>query len=156
MSPLMRLPPTTPSPPGDKNTIPERSVVKVDMGAHVDGYVTDTAFTVSFDPQYDVMVGVAQIALQTAIDTVRADVSPGKIGGAIETAITNRGFRPIQNLTGHSVGRYLIHAGTSIPNVHQMSLGKLKAGELYAIERSLPCGMLLAPLKIHLKKQFFA
>jgi methionyl aminopeptidase len=122
------------SPPGDKNTIPERSVVKVDMGAHVDGYVTDTAFTVSFDPQYDVMVGVAQTALQTAIDTVRADVSPGKIGGAIETAITNRGFRPIQNLTGHSVGRYLIHAGTSIPNVHQMSLGKLKAGELYAIE----------------------
>jgi methionyl aminopeptidase len=122
------------SPPGDKITIPERSVVKVDMGAHVDGYVTDTAFTVSFDPQYDIMVSVVETALQTAIDTVRSDVSPGKIGGAVETAITNRGFRPIQNLTGHSVGRYLIHAGTSIPSVHQVTFGKLKAGELYAIE----------------------
>jgi methionyl aminopeptidase len=32
------------------------------------------------------------------------------------------------------VGRYLIHAGTSIPNVTQISFGKVKAGEVYAIE----------------------
>ena len=48
--------------------------------------------------------------------------------------IKNRGFKPISNLTGHSVGRYLIHAGTSIPNVAQVSLAKVKAGEVYAIE----------------------
>jgi methionyl aminopeptidase len=32
------------------------------------------------------------------------------------------------------VGRYLIHAGTSIPNVAQISLARVKAGEVYAIE----------------------
>ena len=122
------------SPPDDTSKIPENSVVKVDIGVHVDGYVTDTAFTACFNPEYVAMTETAQIALKAAIDNVHGDVSPSKIGGVIENAIKNRGYKPIQNLTGHSVGRYLIHAGTSIPNVHQVSFGKLKAGELYAIE----------------------
>ncbi len=122
------------SPPGDKNIIPEKSLVKVDLGVHVDGYVTDTAFTACFNPEFKTMVETAEIALKTAISTIRNDVSISKIGGVVETAIRNRGFRPISNLTGHSVGRYQIHAGTSIPNVHQLSLTKLKTGEIYAIE----------------------
>ena len=61
-------------------------------------------------------------------------MATSKIGGVIENDIKNRGFKPISNLTGHSVGRYLIHAGTSIPNVAQLSLTKIKAGEVYAIE----------------------
>jgi len=122
------------SPPGDNGTIPKNSVVKVDMGVHVDGYVTDTAFTACFNPEYISMVETAEAALKVAIETMQADVSPSKIGGVIENTIKNRGFKPIQNLTGHSVGRYLIHAGTSIPNVHQVSFTKFKAGEVYAIE----------------------
>lgn len=122
------------SPPGDEKVIPENSVVKVDIGVHVDGYVTDTAFTACFDPEHVVMVETAKIALNAAIDTIQSDVSPSKIGGVIESTIKNRGFKPIQNLTGHSVGRYLIHAGTSIPNVQQVSFGRLKTGEIYAIE----------------------
>ena len=120
--------------PDDANTIPENSVVKVDLGVHVDGYVTDTAFTACFNPEYASMVETAQIALKAAIENIHSDVSPSKIGGVIENAIRNRGFKPIQNLTGHSVGRYLIHAGTSIPNVHQVSFGKIRTGEIYAIE----------------------
>jgi methionyl aminopeptidase len=58
----------------------------------------------------------------------------GKIGSLIETTIKNRGFKPISNLTGHSVGRYLIHAGTSIPNVSQASMSRVRTGEVYAIE----------------------
>ena len=99
------------SPPDDKNTIPERSVVKVDIGVHIDGYVTDTAFTACFNPEYRVMVETAELALKTAISTITNDISTSTVGAAVETAIKNRGFRPISNLTGHSVGRYLIHAG---------------------------------------------
>jgi methionyl aminopeptidase len=122
------------SPPGDTSVIPENSLVKVDIGVHVDGYVTDTAFTACFNSQLRNMVITAEAALKAAIENVRAEVSTSKIGAVIETAIRNRGFRPISNLTGHSVGRYLIHAGTSIPNVHQVSLKKIKVGEVYAIE----------------------
>ncbi len=122
------------SPPGDTSVIPPNSVVKVDLGVQVDGYVTDTAFTACFNPEYRTMTETAQIALKTAIETIRNDVQTSKVGGMVENAIKNRGFKPIQNLTGHSVGRYLIHAGTSIPNVHQVSFTKLRTGEIYAIE----------------------
>ena len=122
------------SPPNAENRIPENSVVKVDIGVHVDGYVTDTACTVCFNPEYRSMQIAAEHALAAAIDSVHGDMATSKIGAIIEKNIKNRGFKPISNLTGHSVGRYLIHAGTSIPNVTQISFGKLKAGEIYAIE----------------------
>ncbi|HUU86939.1 MAG TPA: type II methionyl aminopeptidase [Candidatus Glassbacteria bacterium] len=122
------------SPPNDQTKIPENSVVKVDMGVHIDGYVTDTAFTVSFNPEHMTMVLAAQDGLQAAIDTIHADMSTSTIGAIIEKTIRNRGFKPISNLTGHSVGRYLIHAGTSIPNIQQFTLTKVKKGQVYAIE----------------------
>ena len=122
------------SPPNDEKRIPEKSIVKVDIGVHVDGYVTDTAFTACFDPEYEILVETAEQALKAAVDTIHPEMSTSKIGGIIERAIRNRGFKPISNLTGHSVGRYLIHAGTSIPNVPQMSFSKIKLGGVYAIE----------------------
>ena len=122
------------SPPNDQLTIPEKSVVKVDMGVHVDGYVTDTAFTACFNPEYSSMKTAAEQALAEAIENIHGDMATSQIGLIIERTIKNRGFKPISNLTGHSVGRYLIHAGTSIPNVMQVSFGKVKTGEIYAIE----------------------
>jgi methionyl aminopeptidase len=80
------------------------------------------------------MTNTAEQALKTAVESIHGDMALGKIGGLIENAIKNRGFKPISNLTGHSVGRYLIHAGTSIPNVAQLTFTKVKTGEIYAIE----------------------
>jgi methionyl aminopeptidase len=122
------------SPPNDEKRIPQKSIVKVDLGVHVDGYVTDTAFTACFNPEYKSMTEAAEHALKVAIDNIRPEMATSKIGGIIESDIKNHGFKPIANLTGHSVGRYLIHAGTSIPNVAQFSLTKIKKGEVYAIE----------------------
>lgn len=122
------------SPPNDTTRISQGSTVKVDIGVQIDGYVTDTAFTVSFNPEGRSMTATAELALKTAIDNIHGDMNLGKIGSLIENTIKNRGFKPICNLTGHSVGRYLIHAGTSIPNVSQVSLTKIRSGEVYAIE----------------------
>ena len=122
------------SPPEDTMTIPEGSTVKVDLGVQVDGYVTDTAFTVSFNPEGRSMANTAELALKTALNNIHGDMALGKIGSLIESTIKNRGFKPISNLTGHSVGRYLIHAGTSIPNVAQASMSRVRTGEVYAIE----------------------
>jgi methionyl aminopeptidase len=82
------------SPPGDKSTIPPNSVVKVDIGVHVDGYVTDTAFTACFNPEFRTMVDTAETALKAAIETVAADVSTGKIGGVIENTIKTAASDP--------------------------------------------------------------
>ncbi len=123
------------APPGDTSQIPEGSTVKVDLGVQVDGYVTDSAFTVSFNPEGRAMANTAEAALKVAVENIHGEMALGKIGSLIETTIRNRGFKPISNLSGHSVGRYLIHAGLSIPNVAEtISLSKVKTGEVYAIE----------------------
>jgi len=122
------------SPPNDEKRIPEKSLVKVDMGVHVDGYVTDTAITLSFNSDHVPLVETAEEALEKAIENIRPNISTSKLGEIIEKTIKVRGFKPISNLTGHQVGRYLVHAGTSIPNVSHISFSKIKLGEVYAIE----------------------
>jgi methionyl aminopeptidase len=122
------------SPPNDKRRIPERSMVKVDIGVHVDGYVTDTAITLCFNSELADLVVTAEQALKTAIENIRSGMSTSTLGGMIEKTIKSRGFKPISNLTGHQVGRYLVHAGTSIPNVSQISFSKIEMGAVYAIE----------------------
>jgi len=122
------------SPPNDKRRVPENSVVKVDIGAHVDGYVADTAVTVCFNRDYEDLVETAERALQVAVESIKPGTSASKLGALIERTIKSRGFKPISNLSGHQVGRYMVHTGTSIPNVSQLSLTKIKLGGVYAIE----------------------
>ena len=122
------------SPPGDNTNIPEKSVVKVDIGAHVDGYVADTAVTVCFDPEYDSLVKAAEAALKKAVESIGPGMSTSKLGTIIEGTIKSYGYKPVSNLTGHQVGRYLVHAGTSLPNVSQLFSSKIKLGGVYAIE----------------------
>lgn len=122
------------SPPNDKRRIPERSLVKVDIGVHVDGYVTDTAVTICFNPEYRSLVETAEQALKAAINSIHAGIFISRLGGIIERTIKSRGFKSVSNLTGHQVGRYLVHAGTSIPNVSHVSFSKIKLGRVYALE----------------------
>lgn len=122
------------SPPGDKRTIPEGALVKVDIGAHVDGYVTDTSVTICFNQEYRDLVNAAEQALKTAIDAIHPEIPTSRLGALIEKTIKSHGFKPISNLTGHQVGRYMVHAGTSLPNVAHVSFSKLRLGGTYAIE----------------------
>jgi methionyl aminopeptidase len=127
------------SPPEDTSTIPEGSTVKVDLGVQIDGYVTDTAFSVSFNPEGKSMIATAELALKTVIDNIHGDMELGKIGSLVETVIRNRGFKPISNLTGHSVGRYLIHAGVSIPSVSGYNPIRCEQAKSTLLNPSSPC-----------------
>lgn len=122
------------SPPNDKRTIPENSLVKVDIGVHVDGYIADTAVTVCFNSEYDMMVRTAEEALETGIKLLRPGLSISRFGSIIEKTIETRGYKPVSNLTGHQLGRYLVHAGKSLPNIMHFSMARVNAGEIYAIE----------------------
>jgi len=122
------------SPPSDDRRIPGKSVVKVDIGVHVDGYVTDTAITVCLNPKYKTLVESAEQALKIAINNIHPGMHTSKLGAMIEKTVKSRGFKPVSNLTGHQVGRYLVHAGTSLPNVSHLSFSRIKLGEVYAIE----------------------
>lgn len=122
------------SPVGDCLTVPEASLVKVDIGVHVDGYIADTAVTVCLDPGLRGLVEAAEAGLDAALKAVRAGVRASDVGVVIERAIRGRGFAPIRNLTGHRMARYLVHAGQSIPNVSGGDGHALREGDVYAIE----------------------
>ncbi|MEM3402496.1 MAG: type II methionyl aminopeptidase, partial [Candidatus Hadarchaeales archaeon] len=105
------------SPPADDaRVIEENDMVKVDLGAHVDGYIADTAFTVAFGEKQE-MVQAVEKALEAAISVVKPGVDVGEIGKAVEEVAAASGFKPIKNLTGHSLARWDLHAGITIPNV---------------------------------------
>ena len=122
------------SPIGDTTKIQQGQLVKVDLGVHVDGYIADTAITICFDPALIQMVKAAEEALAIAIKTVKVGVRASDVGATIEHTIKNRGFKPIRNLTGHKMSRFIVHAGRSIPNVAGFDLHRLEEGEIYAIE----------------------
>jgi methionyl aminopeptidase len=125
----------TPS-PDDDAVFEEGDLVKVDVGAHIDGAIADTAITVEVGALHrcDNLLKAAHDAVEAGIAEVRAGVAVNDISRAIERAIHSYGLKPIENLTGHSIQRYLLHAGKSIPNASGMSTDHLEEGEVVAIE----------------------
>jgi methionyl aminopeptidase len=122
------------SPLGDMTVVEQGSLVKVDIGVHVDGYIADTATTICLDPSLKGLVNAAEAGLEAAIKSVRAGARSNDIGAIIEKTIKSRGAIPIRNLTGHRMARYVVHAGQSIPNVSSSNGYTLREGEVYAIE----------------------
>jgi methionyl aminopeptidase len=122
------------SPPHDKRTVPENSIVKIDIGVHVDGYIADTAVTICFNPEYDDLANTAEEALKKAVEILRPGLSLSRFGSTIQKTIKTHGFKPVSNLTGHLIGRYVIHAGKSLPNVFHISTSRVKEGEIYGVE----------------------
>jgi len=119
----------------DVRVIGEKDVVKVDIGVHVEGYIADTARTIDLSGENGKLLEASQKALENAVSTVKAGVNVEKIGGVIEETIKSYGFRPIENLTGHSLGQYLLHAGIEIPNFEARGRGAvLEEGDVIAIE----------------------
>jgi methionyl aminopeptidase len=110
------------------------NVVKLDLGAHVDGWIADTAVTVEIGTRnWTNLIRASELALQTAIEAVHPGVATSHLGAGIQRAIESLGYKPIRNLTGHTIERYLLHAGKSVPNVPH-GRDALHAGEVVAIE----------------------
>ena len=121
--------------PNDLLEVKDSDILKIDIGVQVDGYIADTAVTVCYDPKSEALVKVAEMALNEAVKIAKADTKANEIGAVIESTIVKQGFKPIQNLSGHSLDRYTIHAGRSIPNIKTIgpSFG-LSSNQAYAVE----------------------
>lgn len=121
--------------PNDPIIVKNTDVLKIDVGVHIDGYIADTAVTVSYDTKYQNLIDIAERALDEAIGISRSNTRVSDIGRIIEKTITKYGCKPIQNLSGHSLERYTIHAGKSIPNIWTIGHSfNLSVNNVYAIE----------------------
>ena len=123
--------------PTDETRYEAGDVVKLDIGAAVDGYVCDTAITIDLGDgeRGKALCAAAKAGLDAAIATAGPDVSVSDIGAAIGRAIRSYGVNPVTNLTGHGVGRWKVHTAPQIPNVGDRSSGaRLQPGTVCAIE----------------------
>ncbi len=122
------------SPYQDTRVFPERGLVKVDLGASVNGHLSDTAKTVDLDGSYEKFIIAAESALEAALEAVRPGVKLGDIGAEIERAIKAEGLKPVHQLSGHQLKPNNLHAGKNVPNVKIRMTEKMQLGELFAIE----------------------
>jgi len=122
----------------DKRVFKKGDVVKLDVGTHIDGYIADTAITVEVGTdKYRDMIKASSDALDAAIDFMKAGADLSELGKNVKKTINIYGFKPIDNLTGHSLQKYVLHSGLNIPNVPDTSQRiKPKARDVIAIE---PC-----------------
>ena len=110
-------------------------VVKIDVGVHVDGYIGDTATTVEIGTSHwRDLIRSTKEALDAAIDLMKPYTRLDDVGAAVQRVIEAYGFVPVENLTGHSMERYKLHAGLSVPNVMGDGSGSAKIGDVIAIE----------------------
>lgn len=121
--------------PNDLIVVKDTDVIKIDLGVHINGFIADTAVTISYDSKYDQLVNTAESSLSEAVKIAKQNTKSSEIGKIIENTITNNGLKPIQNLSGHSLEQYIIHAGKSIPNIKTYgSSFSLSVNQAYAIE----------------------
>lgn len=124
----------TPS-PKDKSRFEVGDVVKVDVGAHVDGFVGDTAGTVEVRTKnYASLIESSKHARDSVMEFIREGIPINEIGRLVDASIQRDGFKPIRNLSGHQITQYTLHAGLSIPNVDDGNKAQVERGMVIAIE----------------------
>ena len=122
------------SPLGDETVIQEGDLVTVDCGAHVDGCISDSAFTIALNPEHESLVKASREATRVAIRMMRPGAKLNTIGALIEDTIKNVGFEPVKQLTGHQLNEYELHGEKQVPCVSGKSEVLIEEGEVYAVE----------------------
>jgi methionyl aminopeptidase len=118
---------------GDEKVFSEKDLVKVDVGVHVNGFINDSALSIDLSGENAKLVEASERALENAISVMRAGKNVRDIGAEIQKTIESFGFKPVENLCGHSLDAFAIHAGIEIPNVARGN-HVLEEGEVFAIE----------------------
>ncbi len=123
--------------PNKKRILQDGDIIAVDVGATLDGFVGDGAFTVGVGRISETAARLIE-ATEGSLLAGIAEVRPGKhlddISGAVQDYAESRGFSVVREYVGHGVGRAM-HEEPQIPNYRQGKLGpQLKPGMTLAIE----------------------
>lgn len=117
----------------DERVFKKGDVAKLDLGVQIDGYIADTATTVDLGNN-SLLLDASSEALEAAIRAVKPGIAAGVLGAAVQKEIESRGYRPIANLTGHGLDRYVLHRSPTIPNIGTGGGVVLDEGMVFAIE----------------------
>jgi methionyl aminopeptidase len=115
-------------------TVLDDDVVKIDVGVHLDGYVSDNALTVDLSGKYSELLKANKEALDAALKLAVPGTQIGVIGKTVQEILQSYGYSPVKNLSGHGIGQYKIHTRPSIPNIDTGDKTELEVGMALAIE----------------------
>lgn len=104
--------------------INENDVIKIDYGVEINGWIIDSAFTISFNPKYDVLLEAVKEATYHGIKTADVDVDIhewsrgiGEIMESYELNLDGQNYKvkAIESLGGHNILNGIIHGGIFLP-----------------------------------------
>jgi methionyl aminopeptidase len=116
--------------------------LKIDFGVHVNGWIVDSAFTIHFNPELDILSIATKDAIDNALKIVGVDTPINDVSSIINEIvesyeITYKGsqhqLKVIDGLLGHNILQYNIHGGINVPNKPSSNTRRFEPG-IYAIE----------------------
>lgn len=123
--------------PSKKRIIHDGDIVSIDVGAYIDGFHGDSAFTfpVGNVPEETLqLLKVTNESLYLGIEQAVAGNRIGDISHAVEEHCTSYGYGIVKQYVGHGVGKDL-HESPEVPNFGRAGHGpRLVAGMTIAIE----------------------
>ncbi len=126
-----------------KRVLKEGDIVSVDVGAVLEGWVADSAWTFGvgkISPIAQKLLAVTQEALYRGIAVAKAGSRMGDVGWAVEQYVTQHHFSVIRDYVGHGVGRKM-HEEPQVPNFGTPGRGiKLQNGMTFALEPMVSAG----------------
>ena len=110
-------------------------LLKIDFGVHIDGWIADLAFSIDLENNEEnkKLIESSEKALENATKITKKGTQLNEIGKTIQETIESFGFSPVINLSGHSMEKYDLHAGLTVPNIDDNKNIKIENG-LFAIE----------------------
>jgi methionyl aminopeptidase len=126
-----------------KVRLAEGDILSVDVGAVVDGYYGDAAFTYAVGDVDEETTRLLQ-ATRDALDAGIAACMPGNrlfdVSNAVQRAAEGAGFSVVREYVGHGIGRSM-HEEPQVPNFGPVGKGPLlKEGIVLAIEPMVNAG----------------
>ncbi len=129
--------------PAAHRRLKEGDIVGLDLGAVVEGYYADAAFTLAIGeipPEVQRLLDVTRESLELAIQQARPGNRLGDVSAAVQRRVEAAGFGVVRAFVGHGIGREL-HEDPQVPNFGEPGKGPLlRAGMVLAIEPMVTMG----------------
>ena len=126
-----------------KRVLKQGDIVKMDVGATIDGFIGDAAISVAVGEVATEAIELMDATRQSLEEGIKAAVPGnrvGDIGAAVQEFAEAKGYGVVREFVGHGVGRFL-HEDPQVPNYGKPGLGSLlRPGMCIAIEPMLNLG----------------
>ncbi len=118
-------------------------LIKIDFGVHINGCISDGAFSICKSGKYNDLINISIGATELAIKNSGVDVILGDLGGIIQEYIESKeieidgkvlNIKSIYDLSGHNIAPYIIHVNKAVPNIKINYNERMTEGEVFAIE----------------------